>query len=81
MAPISYPQTWDLASLAPNPAAPEFRQNLDRFKGRLAEFAASTNQLPGVSADPSVVAAWVKLIEDYELLDSQATDWRALIEC
>eukprot|EP00456_Euglypha_rotunda_P018163 TRINITY_DN163_c0_g1_i1.p1 TRINITY_DN163_c0_g1~~TRINITY_DN163_c0_g1_i1.p1 ORF type:complete len:613 (+),score=155.05 TRINITY_DN163_c0_g1_i1:3648-5486(+) len=81
MAPISYPQTWDLASLAPIPATPEFRQNLDRFKTRLAEFAASTNQLPGVSVETDVVAKWVKVIEDYELLDAQATDLRALIEC
>ena len=81
MAPISYPQTWDLASLASIPATPEFRQNLDRFKARLAEFAASTNQLPGVSVEPDVVAKWVKVIEDYELLDAQATDLRALIEC
>lgn len=81
MGTNSFPITWDLAALAPNPATPEFRQHLDQFRSRLAEFAASTNALPPVDADGPNVVRWVLTMTDYELLDTQATDLRALIEC
>lgn len=81
MYATTYPLTWDLACLSPAPSSAEFRQNLDRFKSRLAEFATSTNQMPAVDASPTNVARWAKLIEDYESLDSQATDLKALVEC
>lgn len=81
MASTSFPLTWDLASLAPVPTSAEFRQQLDQFKARLADFAASTNSLPAVDAAPGSAARWVGLITEYELLDSRATDLKALIEC
>jgi len=81
MTSSTYPLTWDLIVLAPAPSSLEFREKLNHFKTRLAEFAASTETLPEVSAVPSQVARWVALIREYELLDARATDLRALIEC
>ena len=81
MTSTSFPLTWDLTSLAPVPASAEFRQQLDQFKTRLADFAASTTTLPVVDATPDNAARWVGLITEYELLDSRATDLKALVEC
>ena len=79
--PASFPLTWDLTSLAASPTSTEFRQTLDQFKSRLAQFATSTNSPPAVDAKPDSVALWVRLITEYEVLDALATDLRALIEC
>ena len=81
MANLTYPQTWDLASLAPVPSALEFRQKLDEFKKRLRTLAEATNQLPPVNSQGENVARWVELITEYEFVDATAVDFRALIDC
>ncbi len=81
MTASAFPLTWDLASLAPTPTSPEFRQILDQFKTRLSKFGSSTNTLPPVDTHPDNVARWVSIISEYELLDAQATDLKALVEC
>lgn len=75
-----YPLTWDLLSLAPSPATAAFREQLDQFKSALAQFAESTNSLPPVEGGVSA-ERWAAIIAQYELLDAQATDLRALVEC
>lgn len=81
MSSHSYPLTWDLTVLAPAPSSVEFREKLEQFKQRLATFAASMESLPPVSGAAEIVARWVAILREYELLDSRATDLRALIEC
>ena len=81
MANSTYPQTWDLASLAPVPSTPEFRQKLDEFKKRLRTLAEATNQLPPVNSQGENVARWVELLTEYEFVDATAVDFRALIDC
>lgn len=76
-----FPQSWNLASIAPVPSSAEFRIQLDNCKNRLAKFAASTNSLPAVDAQPASIAGWVKLIAEYEQIDAQVTEFKALIEC
>ena len=76
-----FPLTWDLNSLAPAPTTAAFREQLDQFKAKLAQFAASTNSLPPVDGRAENVARWVSVISEYELLDAQATDVKALVEC
>ncbi|MBC8113537.1 MAG: oligoendopeptidase F, partial [Candidatus Saccharimonas sp.] len=81
MTASTFALTWDLTSLAPAPTTTNFREQLDRFKVKLAQFAASTNSPPAVDARPENVSRWVSMIAEYELLDAQATDVKALVEC
>lgn len=81
MTTLTYPQTWDLASLAPVPTSTDFRRELDQFKTRLRELAESTNQLPPVNARPENLTRWVQLIAEYELVDAKSSDYRALVDC
>lgn len=76
-----YPRTWELASLASAPNMPEFRSELDRYKQDLRRLAEQSNQLPPVDTAQKNIAAWVKLISEYEILDAQGSDFRAFIEC
>ena len=76
-----FPQNWDLKSLAPVPASDEFRGHVDHCKTRLATFAASTTTLPNVDSTPRNIAAWVKLLTEYELADAQVSDLKSLVEC
>ncbi len=76
-----FPITWDLASLLPHPAQPAFRQQLDDFKARLNEVALDSDRLPAVDASTSSTQAWSSFLRWYEVLDAQATDLRAFIEC
>jgi pepF/M3 family oligoendopeptidase len=79
--PSSFPQTWDLASLAPVPSTTEFRVELDQFKLRLRKLADATNELPPVNSRPENVARWVQLVTEYEFVDAKSADFRALIDC
>lgn len=81
MAKTTFPQAWDLQSLAPIPTSAEFRAQLDQFKQRLRSLAEATNQLPPVNAQSASVTAWVKLIVEYETVDAMATDYRAFVDC
>lgn len=81
MTNASFPQTWDLASLAAVPSTPEFRTQLDQFKIRLKTLAAATNDLPAVNAQPDNVSRWVKLILEYEFVEGTASDYRSLADC
>ena len=76
-----FPQTWDLASLAPAPLTALFREQLDQFKQRLKNLAVATNSLPPVDARAENVARWVTLIAEYELVDATGADYRALADC
>jgi oligoendopeptidase F len=81
MTTSTFPQTWDLASLASAPATAPFREQLDHFKTRLKNLAGATNALPAVNTQAETVARWVDVITEYEFVDATATDFRALAEC
>ena len=81
MTSSTFPQTWDLISLAPAPSVVEFREQLDQFKRRLRTLAEATNQLPTVDTRAENVARWVTLITEYEFVDAAAADFRALVDC
>lgn len=81
MTTATFPQTWDLASLAPAPLTPEFRTQLGQFKTRLKNLATATNGLPPVNAEPANVARWVQLITEYEFIEGTASDYRSLADC
>jgi pepF/M3 family oligoendopeptidase len=81
MTTSTFPQTWDLISLAPAPADPQFRQQLDLFKVRLKKLAAASNSLPAVNAQPQNIAQWVEVMTEYEFVEATAADFRALADC
>ena len=81
MTTSAFPQTWDLASLAPAPLTTLFREQLDQFKQRLKNLALATNALPKVDARAENVSRWVTLIAEYELVDATGADYRALADC
>ncbi len=81
MTTSTFPQTWDLTSLAPIPTSPEFRDQLDQFKARLQKLAEATNQLPPVNVRPENIQRWVQLITEYEFVDAKGADFRAFIDC
>lgn len=76
-----FPITWDLASLLPHPDAPEFRKHLADFKSRLEQLAADSDHMPGVAVTKESLRAWSSFLQRYEVIDAQATDLRAFIEC
>jgi len=76
-----FPITWDLASLLPQPTQPEFKAYLDDFKMRLTQLAGDSDALPLVAVSQESAQAWSAFLSRYELIDAQATDLRAFIEC
>lgn len=81
MTTTTFPQIWDLASLAPLPASVDFRQELDQFKRRLKGLADATSHLPPVDTRPENLSRWVELISEYERVDAKSSDYRALVDC
>jgi oligoendopeptidase F len=81
MTQTTFPQTWDLESLAPVPSSAAFREQLDQFKLRLRALALTTNDLPVVDRQPANIARWVQFITEYEFVDATAADFRALVDC
>ena len=81
MSTSTFPQTWELVSLAPAPSTTEFRTKLEQFKTRLKSLAEATNSLPSVNAHADNVDRWVVLMTEYEFVDATAADFRALADC
>jgi pepF/M3 family oligoendopeptidase len=76
-----FPVTWDLASLLPHPDQPAFRQHLDDFKARLKSLTEESDLLPAIAVTKSTSTTWGEFLKRYELIDAQATDLRAFVEC
>lgn len=81
MHKTTFPISWDLNSLLPHPDQPKFRQHLEEFKSRLEQLATDSDRLPMVEVTTSAITAWSTFIKQYELVDAQATDLRAFLEC
>jgi oligoendopeptidase F len=73
--------TWDLASLLPHPSQPAFRSYLDDFKARAEMLARESGELPAVAVTTESTRSWIAFLKQYELIDAQAIDLRAFIEC
>ena len=77
----TYSQTWDLTSLLPHPATPEFQALLTTYRGDLERLAGQSDNLPAVSGDAKSVAFWVEFLTEYERVETRSIDLRALIGC
>lgn len=80
-AASSYPLTWELDSLLPNPQKEEFRTLLAQYQRELEAAAVESDTLPPVSAAPASVAKWVAFLKTYEQLTGRAGDLGAFIGC
>lgn len=78
---MTYALTWELDSLLPHPATPEFRTVLDDYRDRLSTLAATSDHLPGVNATEADVAKWTEFLRAFEASESLATDLNAFIGC
>ena len=80
-SPGKYELTWDLEALLPDPASDAFRDELASFQSALESLVRQSEQIVPPTADAQVVQAWIKLLEDYALVTSRATDLNAFIGC
>ena len=78
---VSYSQTWDLKSLLPHPSTPEFQSFLTTYRVDLDRLAKHSDQLPAVGAAAASISTWVGLLAEYERVETQSIDLRALIGC
>lgn len=78
---MTYPQTWDLVSIAAAPNSQEFRTDFDEFKCRLKTLAEAVNHLPPIETRPESIERWIKLISEYEFVDAKCGEFRSLIDC
>jgi oligoendopeptidase F len=76
-----YPQNWDLDSILPNPATPEFRKTVDDFRTALTALADRSDGLPPLSGKPDIVREWAALLREFERLDALAGDLVSFIGC
>ncbi|HTI51319.1 MAG TPA: hypothetical protein VL475_10220, partial [Planctomycetaceae bacterium] len=65
---------WDLDSLLPRPAGPEFAVMLDQFRKSLAALAEQSERLPSLRGAAADSASWVAFLREFERLEGQAGD-------
>lgn len=76
-----YNQNWDLESLLPHPAGPEFPKVVEAYRRDLQALAEQSDQLPAVSGSKAEAASWGTFLRECERLEMQATDLFAFIGC
>lgn len=76
-----YVQNWDLVSLLPHPASPEFPRIMDAYRQGLKELADRSDRLPEVSGRAGDPAAWGAFLHECERLEMQAADLASFIGC
>lgn len=76
-----YAQNWDLDSVMPNPATPEFAQILEKFRQELNDLAETSDQLPAPAARADVAAGWKDFLATFDRLEAQAGDLNSFLGC
>jgi pepF/M3 family oligoendopeptidase len=74
-----YNQKWDLDSLLPHPASPEFAKIVEAYRRDLEALAERSDRLPEVGRTSAAV--WAEFLRETERLEMQATDLFAFIGC
>lgn len=78
---MTYALTWELDSLLPHPSTPKFQEILQGYSESLSRLAAASDQLTAVDPAEHSVAHWVAFLEQFEGIESLATDLNALVGC
>lgn len=76
-----YPQNWDLDSILPHPASPDFQKAVDDFRAGLTALADRSDSLPALGGKPEVVREWAALLREFERLEAIAGDLASFIGC
>ncbi len=76
-----YNQNWDLDSLLPHPAGPEFPKIIETYRHDLESLAERSDRLPAVDRSRGNSAEWGAFLKECERLEMQATDLSAFIGC
>lgn len=75
-----YSLNWDLDSILPNPAKPEFSAIVEQFKTTLESVAECSDALPAVHGKADA-AAWVAILKEFEKLESLGGDLGSFLGC
>ena len=79
MATATYPRTWNLDSLYPNPESDEFAALADAHKSQLRELAVASEKLSAPSV--GTAAEWSEFLEALNQVTGMASDLSAIIGC
>lgn len=78
--PSKYALNWDLDSILPAPATPQFPAVLEKFKASLNALAEQSDELPGVKGKAEA-GAWQKFLKEFETVESLAGDLGSFLGC
>ncbi|QDT36305.1 M3 family oligoendopeptidase [Stratiformator vulcanicus] len=81
MSAATYPLTWDLDSIFPNPETPAFEGIIDTYEGDLKKLATRSEALSAVEPDAHSTSEWVHFLRDYGGVAERAGDLRSFIGC
>ncbi|KAA0140092.1 M3 family oligoendopeptidase [Gimesia chilikensis] len=77
----SYPLTWELDSLYPNPAQPEFTAILQDCKSTLEALVERVAQLADAGNPEQDAALWADFLTDYQAATAELSGLFAFLEC
>lgn len=77
---MAHPINWELTSLVPSPASPEFAALWKDYRERLTKLASGSETLPPLS-DPKGDARWVQFLKEYEAIESLSGDLHSGVGC
>lgn len=81
MADAKYAVTWDLDSLAPDPATPAFVDLYQEFEQQLRELAAQSDRMPSLSSAADVSSEWAGFLGAWEQVLARNTELNAHVSC
>jgi pepF/M3 family oligoendopeptidase len=76
-----YTQNWDLDTVMPNPATPEFSKILEQFRSDLENLAETSDTLPQAAARTDIANGWSDFLATFARLEAQAGDLNAFLGC
>lgn len=76
----SFPLTWELDSLYPNPETDEFRELVDRLRSTLKSLAEQS-ELPTTAASEDVAAGWAEFLERYASALAEYSSLNSFVGC
>ena len=76
----SFPLTWELDSLYPNPETAEFRELVDKLRVTLRSLAEDS-ELPAAADSEDVVVTWAGFLDRYATALSEFSSLNAFVGC
>ncbi|MHC4875223.1 MAG: M3 family oligoendopeptidase [Planctomycetota bacterium] len=76
----TFPLTWELESLYPNPESPEFRTLIDELKATLQSLA-DRSELPAIVDAVDVAKTWADFLADYAAAQAEYGSLNSFVGC